>query len=73
MAHPTTYEWPHPLSEVVGALLDAGLALERLDEGRTLPLRLMPRMTEVAPGRYAFPEGERDLVPCTFTVVARRR
>lgn len=70
--HPVTYEWPHPLSEIVGVLIEAGLVIERLDEGRDLPWRFSPRMVEVEPGRYAWPEGERDLVPCTFTIVARR-
>ncbi|CAH0157184.1 class I SAM-dependent methyltransferase [Microbacterium foliorum] len=71
VAHPRTYEWPHPLSEVLGALLRAGLRLLHFDEGRTLPWRFSPRMVEVPRG-YAWPEDERDLIPCTFTVVARK-
>ncbi|WP_425954765.1 class I SAM-dependent methyltransferase [Xylanimonas sp. McL0601] len=71
VAHPRTYEWPHALSETVNALLGAGLRLERLDEGTVLPWRFSPRMVEVE-GGYAWPEAERALVPCTFTVVARR-
>ncbi|AXL12121.1 methyltransferase [Microbacterium foliorum] len=71
VAHPRTYEWPHPLSEVLGALLRAGLRLLHFDEGRTLPWRFSPRMVEVPRG-YAWPEAERDLIPCTFTVVARK-
>ncbi|MDP9882919.1 hypothetical protein J2W21_000398 [Sinomonas atrocyanea] len=71
MAHPRTYEWPHPVSEILNALLGAGLRIERVDEGRTLPWLFSRRMVEV-PGGYAWPEPERDLVPCTFTVVARR-
>lgn len=71
VAHARTYEWPHPLSEILGALLRAGLRLEHFDEGRTLPWRFSERMVE-APGGYAWPEGERDLVPCTYTIIARR-
>lgn len=71
VAHPRTYEWPHPLSEIIGALLSAGLRLELFDEGRTLPWRFSPRMVEVPRG-YAWPEPERNLIPCTFTIVARR-
>lgn len=70
--HSETFEWPHPISEIIGAVLEAGLVLDRFDEGRTLPWRFAPRMSEVAPGRFAFPEEERDLVPTTFTLVARR-
>lgn len=70
--HSRTYEWPHPISEIVGALLAAGLRLERLDEGKTLPWRFSPRMVRLAEDCFAWPEPERNLVPCTFTVVARR-
>lgn len=71
VAHARTYEWPHPLSEILGALLRAGLRLEYFDEGRTLPWRFSERMVDV-PGGYAWPEGDRDLVPCTYTIIARR-
>lgn len=66
-----TYEWPHPLSEVVNSLIGAGLQILRLEEEKTLPWRFSDRMVEV-PGGYAWPEEERDRVPCTFTVVARK-
>ena len=71
LAHTRTYEWPHPISEVVNALIGAGLRIRRMEEGRTLPWRFAPRMTEVG-GDFAWPEGERDLVPCTFTIVASK-
>ncbi|MFK4760716.1 class I SAM-dependent methyltransferase [Microbacterium sp. ZW T5_45] len=71
VANPRTYEFPHPLSEIIGALLRAGLRIVHFDEGRTLPWRFSERMIEVPRG-YAWPEGERDLIPCTFTIVARR-
>ncbi|MDO9399012.1 MAG: class I SAM-dependent methyltransferase [Herbiconiux sp.] len=71
VAHPRTFEWPHPLSEILGALLGAGLRLLHFDEGRTLPWRFSPRMVEVD-GDFAWPEPERNLVPCTYTIVARR-
>nr|WP_255633298.1 class I SAM-dependent methyltransferase [Demequina sp. TTPB684] len=73
--HTRTYEWPHPLSEVVTALLAHGLAIVALDEGKTLPWQFSPRMQPVSnepDADYAWPEHERDLVPCTFTVVAWR-
>lgn len=72
VAHTRTYEWPHPLSEIVSALLAAGLELVLLDEGRMLPWRFSQRMVEV-PGGFAWPGEERMLVPCTFTIAARRR
>ena len=68
--HARTYEWPHPLSEVVSALLDAGLRIELFHEEQVLPWRFSPQMVEVD-GGFAWPESWRPLVPCTFTVVAR--
>ena len=71
VANTRTYEWPHSLSEIVNALIDAGLTIQRLDEGKTLPWRFSPRMEQTSEG-WVWPEAERDLVPCTFTIVARK-
>ncbi|MEV4735185.1 MULTISPECIES: class I SAM-dependent methyltransferase [unclassified Microbacterium] len=71
VAHARTYEWAHPLSEILGALLRSGLRIVHFDEGRTLPWRFSSRMVEVPRG-YAWPEAERGLVPCTYTIIARR-
>lgn len=71
VAHTRTYEWPHPLSEILNALIGAGLQILRLDEGTLLPWRFSERMVEVD-GGWMWPEEERHLVPCTFTVVARK-
>lgn len=75
VSHTRTYEWPHPLSEVVTVLLRQGLELVALDEGKTLPWQFSPRMRPVSDdpdADFAWPEDERDLVPCTFTLIARR-
>lgn len=69
VAHPRTYEWPHSTSEVVNALISAGLRIVRFEEGRILPWRFAERMLEVD-GGFIWPESERDLVPCTFTIIA---
>jgi SAM-dependent methyltransferase len=66
-----TYQWPHALSETVNALLGAGLRILRLDEGRTLPWRFAERMSEQGED-FVWPGEERDRVPCTFTIVARK-
>ncbi|MDQ1128490.1 bifunctional 2-polyprenyl-6-hydroxyphenol methylase/3-demethylubiquinol 3-O-methyltransferase UbiG [Microbacterium sp. SORGH_AS_0888] len=71
VAHARSYEWPHPLSEIVNALIGAGLVLMRLDEGTLLPWRFSERMVEVD-GGWMWPEAERLLAPCTFTIVARK-
>ncbi len=70
--HSRTYEWPHPISEVVTVLLRHGLTLLALDEGKTLPWQFARRMTVTDDGEYQWPGNESSLVPCTFTIVARR-
>jgi 2-polyprenyl-3-methyl-5-hydroxy-6-metoxy-1,4-benzoquinol methylase len=72
VANTRTFEWPHPLSEIVNALLGAGLRLRRLDEGRTLPWRFSSRMVETDSGSWVWPEHDRDRIPTTYTIVATR-
>ena len=66
----TTYEWPHPLSEVVQVLLDAGLVLTSLNEYTVIPWRALPAMVETESG-YALPQG-RERLPLTFSLTARK-
>jgi SAM-dependent methyltransferase len=46
--HGESWEWSHPVSEIVGSLLAAGLRLERLDEFPWIP---WPRFRGLVPGR----------------------
>lgn len=71
VARSRTYEWAHPLSEIITSLIIAGLQILHVDEGTTLPWRFSPRMVEVRDG-FAWPEAERALVPCTYTIIARK-
>ncbi|NJC24270.1 SAM-dependent methyltransferase [Arthrobacter pigmenti] len=69
--HARTYEWAHPLSDILNSLIGAGLQILRMDEDTTLPWKFSPRMVEV-PGGFAWPETERNLAPCTYTIIARK-
>lgn len=71
VTHARTYQWAHPLSEIINSLIGAGLQILRIEEGRTLPWKFSPRMVEVADG-FAWPDSCRDLVPCTYTIIARK-
>ena len=42
--HTRTYEWIHPLSDILTALSDAGMTLDWLHEHEFLPYRLFPMM-----------------------------
>ncbi len=72
--HTVTYEWNHGVGEVVGALLDRGLVLEHLEEHRSVPWRPWESFepSEEHPGEWVLPAEQRDLVPLTYTLVARR-
>jgi SAM-dependent methyltransferase len=52
-----TEEWMHPLSDIVGAILGAGLRLEFLHEHELLPWQLFPMMTSVDGKLYRLPDG----------------
>ncbi|GAA4156073.1 class I SAM-dependent methyltransferase [Gryllotalpicola daejeonensis] len=70
LANTTNYEWPHPLSEIIGVLLEAGLTIEAFGEQDTLPWKALSFM--VAEGdSWVLPEG-RDRTPMTFSLAARK-
>ncbi|WP_051478533.1 class I SAM-dependent methyltransferase [Arthrobacter sp. H5] len=71
VAHSRTYQWAHPLSDIINSLIGVGLQILRVDEGATLPWKFSSRMIEVPDG-FAWPEAERVLIPCTYTIVARK-
>ena len=59
IAHVRSYEWIHPLSDIVTALSAAGLALEWLHEHELLPYRLFPMMVPAdKPGLFRLPDEE---------------
>ena len=64
-----SYAWPHSLSEVLGALLAAGLRLEFLHEFPYSPYDCFPFTKELAPGRAVVP-GLEDRVPLVYSLRA---
>ena len=68
--HSVTYEWPHALSEILGALLRAGLTLIAFDEHRTIPWQALPQLIRTPEG-FVLPSGS-DQLPLTFSVAARK-
>ena len=73
LSHSRTYCWPHSLSEIITALVGAGLHIEYLAEGQTISWRYHPSMVEVAPGKYAWPAPYRNNIPVTFTLIASKQ
>lgn len=72
VSSPVCFEWSHPLSEIVQAVIDAGLVVTRLHEGDTLDWAFAPWMEADDAGHHRFPERQRALVPTEFTLEAVR-
>ena len=67
--HRDRFEWPHSLSEIVGSVLDAGLALESLSEHDWAVWQPLSGMTEGPPGIWRVPNAS---VPLAFSLRARK-
>jgi SAM-dependent methyltransferase len=65
------YEWIHPLSDIVNALIRAGLSIDFLNEHDRVVWKAFPDVVEVAPGEYGLPPG-RPQVPLAFSIGATR-
>jgi SAM-dependent methyltransferase len=71
LAHTRSYEWCHPLSDIIGSLLEAGLHLDFLHEHERLPWRYFPMMEEAEDWGYRLPDGHPPL-PLSFSLRASR-
>jgi SAM-dependent methyltransferase len=65
-----SYQWIHPLSEIVSALLGAGLQIEMLHEHDRLPWKPFPVMVAADEGYYRLPAGAAQ-IPLALSVRAR--
>ncbi len=72
LEHRATYSWPHPTSEVVTALIDAGLRIEFLHEFPfTVEPWWSPHMEEVADQTYRLIEHDGSL-PLMYSIKATK-
>lgn len=65
----TDYNWIHPLSDIIGGLLEAGLRLEFLHEHEVLPYKLFPMMVPAGHGMFRLPDGAVP-IPLSFSLRA---
>ena len=63
--------WPHPLSEVLNALLGAGIEVQRVNEYSFSPYDCFDDLVEREPGRY-YRTYEGNDIPLVYTVLGRR-
>lgn len=65
------YVWSHPISDVVNALVGAGLVLEHLNEFPSCTYDCFSDLVEKEPGRFYRSEGASD-IPMLFSIKARK-
>ena len=70
--HNRTYEWNHPLGEVVSAVIEAGLTLEFLHEHDYTLFPRWPFLEKTGFDTYRLPEGTPKL-PLMYSLRARKR
>jgi SAM-dependent methyltransferase len=71
MTHQTTREWIHPLSAILGALIEAGLTIKMFHEHEVLPWRAVKIMVPAPDGLWRLPDGLPRL-PLSFSLRARK-
>jgi len=69
LANRRMHEWEHPLSDIVTALIAAGLRLEFLHEHEVLPWRRHPMMVPAGDRMYRLPDGH-VAMPLAFSLKA---
>lgn len=69
--HTRNYWWNHPLSDVLTALLDAGLRLDAFAEHEMIPWRAFPSMQPTAIRMFRLPDGAVRF-PLAFSLKATR-
>ncbi len=71
LEHRTRYEWPHPVSEVVTALIDAGLRIEFLHEFPFTTFPQLPFMVRTGDKTYRLPEHDGS-IPLLYSIKATK-
>ncbi|MBX3583939.1 MAG: class I SAM-dependent methyltransferase [Rhizobiaceae bacterium] len=65
------YEWIHPVSDVVGGLIGAGMRIDFLREHEIVVWHAFPGMVEVGEDQFALPEGS-PRIPLSYSIGATR-
>lgn len=71
LAHTRTHEWAHPISEILGAVIAAGLTVEMFHEHDRLAWQLWPCLEYDGERMYRLPKGRAPL-PLSFSLRARK-
>lgn len=71
LANTRCYEWIHPVSAIVNALVGAGLAIDFLNEHERLVWKAFPDMVELGGGEYGLAPHHRR-IPLAFSIGATK-
>ncbi len=71
LTHTRNYEWIHPVSDVIGALIAAGMRIDFLHEHEFVVWHAFPGMIEVGDDQFALPPGS-PRIPLSYSVGATR-
>jgi SAM-dependent methyltransferase len=71
LAHPRSYQWSHGIAEIVSAVMEHGLCLERLEEHDWLPTQRFSFMVPDGEGRWIMP-ADRPRIPLSFSLLASK-
>jgi SAM-dependent methyltransferase len=71
LLHTRNFNWIHPLSDILMALIDHGLVIERIAEHEGLPWAMFPLMKKEADRLYRLPTGTPRL-PLAVSLRARK-
>jgi SAM-dependent methyltransferase len=71
LANTRMYEWEHPLSDVIGGLLAAGLHLDFFHEHEVLPWRRLPMMVPAGNRMYRLPDNQVPM-PLSYSLKATK-
>jgi len=72
LTHQSTREWIHPLSAILGALIDAGLTITMFREHEVLLWQGVPMLVPTPDRRWRLPDGH-PRIPLSFSVKAKKR
>lgn len=70
-ANRRTYEWVHPASRVINALLGANLRIVAVQEHEAIPWQLLPNLERHEDGLFRWPDGSSGL-PLSWSVEAMK-
>ena len=72
IAHTRNYEWIHPLSDIVNALISAGLAIDFLNEHEIVVWKAFPFVVETGEDQFGLPDGM-PKIPMSFSIGATKK